>query len=474
VDILGDIAPQLGLAALLVLAAVFFAGTEVALFALRRTEREQMARSGRRADQVVLALLSTPRRLIATVLIGNELAAATLAAVCVHALNDSSELPDLPRAGLALAITVPVVVLLGAVTAKTLALKAPMGWARVCASVLQVLGVAIAPARWVVTGLAELVLKPFGQSARARPSRDLSEEEFRTLVDAGSAQGQVDARERRIIHRVFEFGDKTVGQVMTPRDKIVALSYDLPMQRMVKEASARGFSRVPIYQRSLDNVRGVLNTKDLVKVTAGVVPAPTLGELLHEPLFVPRTTPIKRLFRLFKQKKVHLAMVVNEYGKLLGLVTMDDLLAQLFGQLRDERDALQRSSSGRSRVDRTPVPGSVPAPQGIGVETGPIPKFDQAALAGETGLAGEEITGVGDELPEPPATSTLDPIARAQRLRGLSTLEDERTPPPVDLVDVIAREVQAERSDGTPLALTDASTGPSGPVIARRGGGGEP
>lgn len=470
-DLLRDIGPYLGLAAVLVLASVFFSGTEVALFALRRTEREQMSRSKRRADQIVLGMLTAPRRVILTVLIGNELAGATIAAVCVHVLGQTSELEDLPRAGIALAITIPVVVLLGAVTAKTLALKAPMGWARVAGPVLQAVGVAIAPARWIVAGLSEVFLRPLGQNSRPRPERDLSEEEFRTLVDAGSAQGQVDARERRIIHRVFEFGDKTVGQVMTPRDKIVALSYDLPMARMVKEAAAKGFSRVPIYQRSLDNVRGVLNAKDLVKVTAGLAPARALGDLLHEPLFVPRTTPIKRLFRTFKQKKVHLAMVVNEYGKVLGLVTMDDLLAQLFGQLRDERDALQRSSSGRGRQDRTPVPGSVPVPQSLGVDTGPVPLMEQAALAGETGLASEaeETTGVGDELPEPSSslTSMLDPIARAQRLHEMSSLDDERTPPPVDLIDVIVRD----NSDGTPVEMTDASTGPSGPVTARRGKG---
>src|SRR5205823_8888497 len=129
-----------------------------------------------------------------------------------------------------------------------------------------------------------------------RQDPDLSEEEFRTLVDAGSAQGQVDQRERRIIHRVFEFSDKSVGQVMTPREKIVALSYDLPMSRLVKEVAQKGFSRVPIYQRSLDNVRGILNAKDLVPATSGAAPR-TLAELLHEPLFVPRATPIKRLFR---------------------------------------------------------------------------------------------------------------------------------------------------------------------------------
>ncbi|MGN6110191.1 MAG: CBS domain-containing protein, partial [Kofleriaceae bacterium] len=194
-----------------------------------------------------------------------------------------------------------------------------------------------------------------------RPARDLSEQEFRSLVDAGTSQGQVDARERRLIHRVFEFSDKNVGQVMTPRDRIFALSYELPMQRLVKESAARGFSRVPIYQKSLDNIRGILNAKDLVRAASGQPVGRPLNELLHEPLFVPRTTPVKRLFLTFKQKKVHMAVVVSEYGKVLGLVTMDDLLAQIFGVLRDERADLQASippgATGRPRV-RTPASGT--------------------------------------------------------------------------------------------------------------------
>jgi CBS domain containing-hemolysin-like protein len=186
------------------------------------------------------------------------------------------------------------------------------------------------------------------------------------LVDAGSAQGQVDQRERRLIHRVFEFGDKTVGQIMTPRDKVFALSYDLPMQRLVKEIAARGFSRVPIYQKSLDNVRGILNAKDLVNAAAAQAPTRPLNELLHEPLFVPRTTPVKRLFLTFKQKKVHMAIVVSEYGKVLGLVTMDDLLAQIFGVIRDERAELQ-ASNPNIKLPRPRTPPGSP-------DTGPIPR----------------------------------------------------------------------------------------------------
>src|SRR5262245_58579572 len=132
------------------------------------------------------------------------------------------------------------------------------------------------------------------------------------------------------------------------------------MQRLTREVASRGFSRVPIYQKSLDNVRGILNAKDLVRTAAGQPVNRPLGELLHEPLFVPRTTPVKRLFLTFKQKKVHMAIVVSEYGKVLGIVTMDDLLAQIFGALRDERAELQSSiPPGRLRV-RTPPgrPGS--------------------------------------------------------------------------------------------------------------------
>jgi CBS domain containing-hemolysin-like protein len=443
VDVWRDIAHHLGIAAALLLATGFFAGTEVALFALRRVDREQMARSGRAVDRVVLGLLAQPRRLIATVQIGSEAVKAALAVVTVLAVAEVLDgATALAVGAIAVAIALPVVVLLGEVTAKTLALKAPMGWARGAGRILHAFALLAAPVRWVLGGLAELLLKPFGAVARARPDGGLSEEEFKTLVDAGSAQGQVDARERRIIHRVFEFSDKNVGQVMTPRDKIVALSYDLPMSRLVREVAAKGFSRIPIYQRSLDNVRGILNAKDLVPAIAGQAPARTLSELLHEPLFVPRTTPIKRLFRTFKQKKVHLAIVVNEYGKVLGLVTMDDLMSQLFGAIRDEREGQQKAAARRGRGGRTPVPVSTVEPAVSDVTPPPD-------------------DGYSDLTPPP-----VDPVAASKALRDLAELEDERTPPPVDTVDLAA-----PRDPAVPVPVSDVSTGPSGPVKAVRGGG---
>ncbi len=413
-EFLSQLSVAIPLAILCVIVSGFCSGSEVALFSLRRVDREQLARSESALDRRILKLLERPRRLIATVLIGNEAFNSFLAVLALIVVGHLV-LVDSPWAvaGIALGVSLPLIVLIAEVTSKTLAAKAPLTWARLCVLPLSGFAVVVTPLRLVVNFIAEIVMRPLGDAARTRPARDLSEQEFKSLVDAGSAQGQVDARERRLIHRVFEFSDKNVGQVMTPRDRIFALSYDLPMQRLVKEIAARGFSRVPIYQKSLDNVRGILNAKDLVNAAAAQAPTRPLNELLHEPLFVPRTTPVKRLFLTFKQKKVHMAIVVSEYGKVLGLVTMDDLLAQIFGVIRDERAALQ-ASNPNIKLPRARTPGIVgTAP---GADTGPVPK---------------EVTGNGSEALDPPPPS---------HHHSRAFPEDEVTPPAVDVDELRAQE----------------------------------
>lgn len=433
------LAPWLLAALGLLVLGGFFAGTEVAMFGLRRVEREQLARSGRRVDAIVLRLLSQPRRLVTTVLLGSEAVSTSVAAIAVVVFAEL--VPDAGPAllvALAVAGAAPLVLLVGVVVPRTLAIKAPIGWARSAARPLAAIALLLSPLRVAVQAVSDTVARALGGGGRARGAGELSEEEFRKLVDAGSAQGQVDARERRLIHKVFEFGDKNVGQIMTPRDKVFALAYDVPMARLVKEVAARGFSRVPIYQRSLDNVRGILNAKDLVLATAGQAPARILSELLHEPLFVPRTTPLARLFRTFKQRKVHMALVVSEYGSLLGLVTMEDLLEQLFGEIRDERETLQAGVLRRGRGGRTPVPGTVPAVTGeAGAEAAPI--------------RGDDLTPPPVEEPLPPragrATGVLAMIGSGDVPRGAGALAaavDEPSdvgaapagePPPADAID---------------------------------------
>ena len=427
---LAELSIAVPLAVLCILVAGFCSGTEVALFSLRRVDREQLARSEERRDKRILALLERPRRLIATVLIGNEACAGVLAVVALVVVARYVDAGPWALVGLALAIALPLVVLISEVTAKTLAAKAPLSWARACALPLRVLSAVLTPVRFVINVAAEILLRPLGASARTRPQRDLSEQEFRSLVDAGSARGEVDARERRLIHRVFEFSDKNVGQVMTPRERIFGLAYDLPTHRLVRELAARGFSRVPIYQKSLDNIRGILNAKDLMRAAAGQLQQKPLGEILHEPLFVPRTTPVKRLFLTFKQKKVHMAIVVSEYGKVLGLVTMDDLLSQIFGVIRDERADLQASMPiklprGKLAAD---VQTSPIAKQDL--DTGPVVResVDDVGSGVVARRATSEVSGVVStpvEGLDPPAVRPIYPT-------------DEVTPPATD-IDELAR-----------------------------------
>jgi putative hemolysin len=438
--VIGELSIAIPLAAVCVMISAFCSGTEVALFSLRRVDREQLARSESVVDGRIIKMLERPRRLIATVLIGNEAFNSILAVISLGVVARMlAGMSPWAIGGVALACTLPLVVLIAEVTSKTLAAKAPLTWSRICVLPLSLFMMAVTPIRWVVQAVTSVLLAPFGEAARTRPARDLSEEEFRTLVDAGSAQGQVDARERRLIHRVFEFSDKNVGQVMTPRDRIFALSYDLPVQRLVKEVAARGFSRVPIYQKSLDNVRGILNAKDLVRAVAGQGLGRPLGDILHEPLFVPRTTPVKRLFLTFKQKKVHMAIVVSEYGKVLGLVTMDDLLAQIFGQLRDERADLQSSiPPGRGRL-RTPAAGIETRPSMPGELSEPAPKVDPSDFSSpitkveDNAGADASPGGANDVLDPPRVIHPIDPV-------------DEITPPAID-INELRREHLAKGDD---------------------------
>ncbi len=229
----------------------------------------------------------------------------------------------------------PILLLMGEITPKTIALKTSRSWARAVIRPLWVFTVLVTPIRLVVQFVANLVLVPLGGSS-TESTKDLSEQEFKNLVDAGSAEGQLAAHERSLIHRVFEFGDKTVDQVMEPRDKIFALPHDIAMQRLMSKVAKHGYSRVPIYRDSVDNILGVIHVKDLVIHSMSGIRG-ELSELMRDPLMVPRSMRCEDLFNMFKERRIHMAFVNDDDG-LAGMITMEDLLEELFGEIRDERE----------------------------------------------------------------------------------------------------------------------------------------
>jgi putative hemolysin len=360
---MSDLTTALIIIGVLLTCSAFFSGTEVAMFSLRRVDKQLMARSDKGSDRMVLRMLAKPRRLIATLLIGNELVNISISVVVAGVV--SSLWPDLSEVQLILVATaaaLPLMVGVGEISPKAIAYRTSQGWSRKAVRPLWLFMMLVTPVRMVVHAITSVLMRPFAGTAAGHTAVELSAEEFKALVDAGSAEGQVNPRERRLIHRVFEFGDKTADQVMQPRKRVFALAYDLPTARLIKEIAAGGYSRVPIYHKSLDRILGIIYAKDLVVQGTGLSAPRKLSDMLHEPLFVPRTMRVERVFRIFKQRKTHMAVVVNEYGKTIGLITMEDLLEELFGEIADERERQKASSRGA-------------APQ-----TGPVPKVDEGEI----------------------------------------------------------------------------------------------
>ncbi|HWE26776.1 MAG TPA: hemolysin family protein [Polyangia bacterium] len=335
--------------------SAFFAASETAIFSLPRVAREALAAKSDRASQRVTALMAHPRRLIITIIVCNELVnilnSSVAASMTSHLLPQTRELVQI---GISTAFMLPLILFFGEMLPKSLALRLGERFALPTSAILYWLAYLIAPLRIVLQTIASGVLTLVGAKPMTR-EEGLREEEFRALVDVGSEEGELQVAERRLIHNVFEFGDNTVGKVMTKADKVFALPYEMPLGRMVEQIARQRYSRVPVYSsvrgkptRSADGKRtaqpstrevvGILLAKELVGYAWGALEGHTVQDLLHPVLFVPRTTKCDQLFREFQRKRTHIALVVDEYGRLAGLATMEDLLEELFGEIADEKE----------------------------------------------------------------------------------------------------------------------------------------
>ncbi|MBI5478594.1 MAG: HlyC/CorC family transporter [Deltaproteobacteria bacterium] len=355
-----DVTSRIAAVAVLLLMSAFFSGTESALFSLTRVQRERMRQSGRQTERIILSLLERPRRLISSILLGNELvniSIATLIAAIVERLF-RSVLSQTELTVVSTVIALPALLLFGEITPKSVALRAAEGWARLAARPIALVARVVAPVRWAIQGVADGVLWLLGQRPRGTPTEALKEAEFRALVDVGSEEGEVQAAEQRLIHNVFEFGDRAVGDIMTPMERVVSFPYEWSLQRILEAVQKSRYSRLPIYRRARDNVVGILFAKDLVGLARGHASTRTLGDLVMAPYYVPKATKCDFLLRQMQRRKTHMAVIVNEYGRTIGLCTMEDLLEELFGEIADEKEG----PPGRRTGEIPPPPAGEDSP----------------------------------------------------------------------------------------------------------------
>jgi putative hemolysin len=375
------IAPTLAAAVGLLCCSAFFSASETTLFSLQPVDRQSLPDGAR---QRVDALLAQPRQVLATILIGNETVNVTLSSVVAGLLFAFA--PDRPW--LNILVVTPVLLIFGEIVPKVLALRVNRRAAPVVAVPLRLVMFLVTPLRWVLTRLAELFLRISGGST-APQEAELREAQLRALIDQGTRSGSIKPMEQEIIHKVFDFGDYNVSRLMTPRPDIFSINLTTPWPELIERVRHQGFSRIPVYQGAPDNIIGVLVAKKLlpfiqrVQAEPGYVPSPReVQRLLLPARFVPPTKLAAELLQDFRQDRFHMAIVVDEHGSLSGLVTLDDLLAQLVGEILDETDTAADPEVTALGQDQFTVRGSMDVAdfnERFGVE---LPEGDYTTVAG--------------------------------------------------------------------------------------------
>jgi putative hemolysin len=308
--------------ALLLLFSAMAAASETALFALARMEstRHKLAQHVREALERMMA---RPLESLLIIIGLNE--AANVFAECLATTFLLTWLGPL-GAWLSVPLMLGLVLIFADITPKTFALGFPVGIARITARPLAALSAWLHP---MVKWLTPMAAPP--------PPAPVSEEEFKALLHAGEVLGEVEPQERELIHKVFDFGNRRAVEIMTPRERIFWLDAATPPEQLISEVSRGHFSRIPIYRRRPDNIIGILHVKDLV--TRRLEPSPPrLERLIRRAYFVPPGKALGELFDEMRRGRFQLAIVVDEYERVVGLLTLEDLLEELFGEISDEFD----------------------------------------------------------------------------------------------------------------------------------------
>jgi len=341
VDVLGIV--------ILILANGFFSSAEIAIVAVRKSRLAQLIQEKWPGAATLAALKEDPGRFLATVQIGvtvvGSMASVIGGAATVIYLEPvvAQSLPESAAswAGvIALGITVTLIsyfsLVVGELVPKSLGLRHSERLACIAARPIHGLSRAAGPLVKLLTVSTDAILWLFGQSGGAQEAF-ISEEEVKHMVREGAEHGIFDEAERELIHSVFEFTDTSVREVMVPRSEVHSIDATTPPAEILATLVETGFSRMPVFQGDLDHIIGIVHIKDLLREVEKPEPAP-LSAIMHPAFFVPDSMQISDLLRELQARRTHMAIVVNEFGTVVGLLTIEDLLEEIVGEIRDEFD----------------------------------------------------------------------------------------------------------------------------------------
>jgi len=349
----------LAVSALVLLNAVFVAA-EYGLVTSRRTRIEELEHQGNRRARTVLQIVSDPPRFIAAMQLGVTLTSLGIGALGEHALTHAFD-PVLATAlavALAYLLLTFVHVVIGELVPKGVALGHSEGTALALAAPVRAFFALFWPLIWVLQRATNFVLGLLGLEPPGGETEVHSEAELKMLLNVSTERGEIEQDEQEMLYKVFDFADKEASDVMVPRPEVVALSVDLPPEECLRAVMDSPYTRYPVYRESLDDILGILHVRDLFGaiVDRGLA-AIEVEELIRPAYVVPETKDLAALLTEFRRTNQHMAIVVDEYGGMEGIVTLEDLLEEIVGEIEDEFDlpdeSVEQVDEDTIRIDGT-------------------------------------------------------------------------------------------------------------------------
>jgi putative hemolysin len=349
----------LGVAALILLNAFFVSG-EYALVTARRTRIQELADQGNRRARAVRRIVADPPRFIAAMQLGVTLTSLGIGALGEQALAHALDpyLATVLAVVIAFLIITYLHVVIGELVPKAVALRYPERIALGVSTAVRGFFVLAYPLIWILQRSTELILRALGLETPGDERDALSEAELRMLLGRATEHGEIEREEQEMLYKVFDFADKEAADVMVPRPEVVALSIDLPPEECLAAVIESPFTRYPVYRETLDDIVGILHVRDLFSALNDQGFANVrIEELLRAAYIVPETKDLAALLADFRRTNFHMAVVVDEYGTMAGIVTLEDLVEEIVGEIEDEFDlpdeSVEHVDDKTVRVDGT-------------------------------------------------------------------------------------------------------------------------
>lgn len=336
---------------ILIFLNAYFAASEIAFISLNDAKVEKKAKEGDKKAKQILKMLNSPSKFLATIQIGITLAGFLSSAFASDAFADRlapmlyNMLPMLSlEVWRGIAIIVITIILsfftlvFGELVPKRLAMKKYEAIAYGTIGVIRAISIVTAPFVKFLTISTNFVSKIFGVSENEEEI--VTEEEIRMMIDEGEEKGTIEAGEKELINNIFEFNDRTVSEVMTHRTEIYAIDINSEIDDILEDLGEYKYSRIPVYEETIDEIKGILYVKDLLKYVTGKKQI-KIKNLIRNAYFVPESKPIDELFTELQRSKKQIAIVLDEYGGTAGLITMEDILEEIVGNIFDEYDEIE-------------------------------------------------------------------------------------------------------------------------------------